>query len=239
MVLLLETLAHHQEKCYAALGRFASLLYHVYSQGFFSLTKQFLSYMLFTKKGGVSPSDGDAEEGDGQSHFAAAPAGVVADFLQGFGLRLDVGLFLVVTRQVVPKFFDGSGQFHVVGVADPGQLHQGRLVLVLFDGFGLIERPLVGCLGLAHLGAPAVFAGELRGDGGNDRDDDHGQGNVFGPRFAPLLFLRGRPVGLEVADELFELADFFIQVIHVCSFGNFLSRRHGASGSKPKNGRMI
>ena len=73
---------------------------------------------------------------------------------------------------------------------------------MLFDGFGLIERPLVGRLGLAHLGAPAVFAGKLRGDGGNDRDDDHGQGNIFRPRFALFLFLCGRPVGLEVADEL-------------------------------------
>ena len=57
MGLLLETLAHHQAKCLAALGRFASLLYHVYSQGFFSLTKQFLSYMFATKKSNVSESE--------------------------------------------------------------------------------------------------------------------------------------------------------------------------------------
>ena len=48
------------------------------------------------------------------------------------------------------------------------------------------------------------------------------EGDVFGPCFPLLLFLRGRPVGLEVNDELFQFADFFIQIVHDREFSRFI-----------------
>ena len=101
---------------------------------------------------------------------------------------------------------------------------------MLLDGFGLIESPLVGGLGLAHLGAGAVFASPLGCDGGDHGDNDDGERDVFGPRLALLFFLRGRPVGFQVADELLEFADFCLQVVHSCKPGNDQSHRPRFAG---------